>query len=651
MMQSAAAAANREEGTPEKRASCDSILCAADAEQQQQQQTESGPGFTNKKQQQQQQAEYEDEMEMESVSSDHEASGNSGVGGVLATVTGPFMMPPTGFYERVSYPVTTLFCPPRAVAWMPPRVQMPSRPGPVYRNDLALAGDRENEAQVTVSRVWRGIMTRRNLRTSRTYDHILNFRASMIQCWWRGLVAGWRCRKLTDLKKQWLASRAALYIAERNQNLSSAMTWQRRRFEGAAVAIQQLVRWYLRVLARERSCEAGEPESEWPAALPCPIEPNTVRYFPWRRTSAELEAAAAAAAFDDVGSGGMFILAAEAGPAGSVAEDGAPAAAPTRRRTLLDFRKERVAVEPPAQSSVELTNAAMRQREADRQAALTDPAALSRMDWKREGLRHNDLDFNAGLIQRLFRSQQSGVTVRTVDISGAYMDKIVRTIARSFRMYVLVHRIIGMRHSKARWIKERTGKYSSEKIAQIEQKRVWGQELLDGAAATIQRCWHWYCYRRYGELPRSVRAEVGRREALAAERDAQVEGRRKTREAEIRRLTMELGVDFPTEAAAAANQSQNDNGNTEDEDVSAAEGSNGDTCFKDLDTPYEAPVPPAPPYHLIDGHLAREMGLRNAMMNLQQRAQQQMAHSHRYVKFRPEKTNVRKGISMCMPKS
>ncbi|KAG5507301.1 hypothetical protein GH5_07393 [Leishmania sp. Ghana 2012 LV757] len=390
-----------------------------------------------------------------------------------------------GLYEDVQYPVRTLFAPPQPPADMPPRVKRRARPSPVYDNDIATAGEQQHRAQREVSRMWRGVLCRRRLQQARVMEQVLNNRARHIQCWWRSLQARWRRRQLRTIREEWAKERTACYVAARVENTKSMLYWQHCRYEGAAVLIQRMVRRYIREKQR-RQCEMeGLPESEWPPALeqlPCKHRP----YFPWRRPRCILEAGKHAAAADE-----LAVIDGQALPS----------------RTLLQFRDVKAQVPPPTQEEVEAINAKTRERNAQQALVLTTPESLSRAEWKTENIRQEDLDFNAGVLQRLYRSKQAPVKARTKQLTRDYLERTARIIARTFCMYVLMRRIRARRVRLENHVRARLARRDAERIEALKVAAVWQLELMNASAMCIQRCWHWYRFERSGVVPASYAAK------------------------------------------------------------------------------------------------------------------------------------------------
>ncbi|AYU78150.1 hypothetical protein LdCL_190010200 [Leishmania donovani] len=390
-----------------------------------------------------------------------------------------------GLYKDVKYSVRTLFAPPKPPSEMPPRVKRQPRRGPVYDNDIVTAGERQHRAQREVSRMWRGVLCRRRLRQARTLAEVLNNRARCIQCWWRSLQARWRLRQLRAIRKEWAKELTARYTADRVENTKNIIFWQHCRYEGAAVLIQRVLRWHLREKQRYLYQMEGVPESEWPPALERPPTRKRRPCFAWRYPRPAADAGGDALAADEL----------------SGTDDDA-----LHHRTLLQFRKVRDPVPPPTQTEVEAINAKTRERIAQRESALAAPEVLSRAEWKTENIRHEDLDFNAGVLQRLYRSKQATIKARTRQLTGEYFDKTARIIARTLRMQIFIRR---MRRHRARVqseVKARMARHDAEKIEALKVEAVWQRELMDASAACIQRCYHWYRFERDGVVPASYAA-------------------------------------------------------------------------------------------------------------------------------------------------
>lgn len=504
-----------------------------------------------------------------------------------------------GLYDDVMFPVATLFCPPKAPSDLPPRVKIPPRPGPVYKNDLSLAGEREHNAQRTVSAFWRGILCRRRLRNDRTHEHIIFIRCRTIQCWWRSIVAKRRFNQLKALKEEWIQKRATNFVKERMQAMANIMTWQRTRYEGAAITIQRVLRWYFSHIHRQNAIREGDvPEDQIPEELPFPLKIKTKRYFPWRPRAKSI----AQPIVDE-----NAVATKKEAPVG---EDG------VRRRTVLHFKKTKEEVPPPTMEFVREQNRISQKRTNDRARSLQEPEVVSRLEWKHEGLRDEDLDFNAAIIQRLFKTQLDSAAVRGESISVAYMNNIVRVIARTFRMYSLIRRLKRNRVGIARKVKERRDTYAKKKIDEINLKMVWGKDLLDACAATIQKCWHWYRFVRFGVLPLKTRKEMERHRQSIEEAKKKAE--------EERRIAIENGEI--------------------DEEVKEESPFGTPEASSPGYTGFEEPAPP--PYNLITEHLEREHQLRDALMNAMEKDKLQKAKSHKYVKYVPEKPIVRKKVGV-----
>ncbi|GET87939.1 hypothetical protein, conserved [Leishmania tarentolae] len=403
--------------------------------------------------------------------------------GALVGVHQPFTFP--GLYGDVNYHVRTLYAPPKPPSEMPPRVKRQPRPGPVYDNDIATAGERQHRAQREVSRMWRGVLCRRRLRQARTLDDILNSRARCIQCWWRSLKARWRLRQLRAIRKEWAKERTARYVADRVENTKNIILWQHRHYEDAAVLIQRVVRWYLSQKQRSECKMQGSPESEWPPALERPSTRKRRPYFAWRcvRTN-EKE--------------GVDV------PASSERPD--TAEQEYEHRTLLQFRKFKKIVPPPTQEEVEVINVKSRERITQRQLALATPEAVSRAQWKTENLRYEDLDFNAGVLQRMYRSKQAPIKVRTRKLTNEYFDNAVRIVVRTLRMHLFIKRMLARRARLKKQVKARIEKRNAEKIETLKVEAAWQRELMDATAMCIQRCYHWFRFRRDGVVPASYAA-------------------------------------------------------------------------------------------------------------------------------------------------
>ncbi|TPP41829.1 hypothetical protein CGC20_9070 [Leishmania donovani] len=361
-----------------------------------------------------------------------------------------------GLYKDVKYSVRTLFAPPKPPSEMPPRVKRQPRRGPVYDNDIVTAGERQHRAQREVSRMWRGVLCRRRLRQARTLAEVLTTAPGVSS------AGGAVCRHGGDYGSCALFGKSGRRIdgalhcgpsrEHQEHHLLAAL-----RYEGAAVLIQRVLRWHLREKQRYLYQMEGVPESEWPPALERPPTRKRRPCFAWRYPRPAADAGGDALAADEL----------------SGTDDDA-----LHHRTLLQFRKVRDPVPPPTQTEVEAINAKTRERIAQRESALAAPEVLSRAEWKTENIRHEDLDFNAGVLQRLYRSKQATIKARTRQLTGEVQSEV----------------------------KARMARHDAEKIEALKVEAVWQRELMDASAACIQRCYHWYRFERDGVVPASYAA-------------------------------------------------------------------------------------------------------------------------------------------------
>ncbi|CCW60800.1 unnamed protein product [Phytomonas sp. EM1] len=495
------------------------------------------------------------------------------------------LSPFVGVYDDVAFPVKTLFFPPTPPNEFPQRVTPPKAIStPVWKNDLRKAGPREHQAQVMISKIWRGISCRRQQRVIRVYQSVLNHRARVIQCWWRTVLARKRYDQLLKLKNMWTEKRSKDYIAERLATMQNMMTWQRSRYDGAAILLQRVVRWYLRKRERDQCLHVyNMPEEKWPPELNFPIATKRIVYFPWRPRHNRMDADSNDdSTSEDRGLANVNI------PFGSMQGEnesqqpvsaGALKTLITGKRTLLQFRKTRDLIIPVTWDGVKAANQASQRKDEERALCLAHPVVQSRLEWKQEHLDGYDLDFSAGVIQRRYRSQRSTVKLHTAQLRHEYMDRVVRMISRTFRMYILIKRMKESRERNKRRLKAKIDAYTRERIADIDREMVWGKELLNMSAATIQNYWHWYLYRTRGQMPKR------------------------------RRTPPTLGDDADPESVAFLKKLQ------------------------------EVTTPPPPPFHLIDSFIAKQNLLRLESMNLIERNRLRREKNHRYTPYTPPKVN------------
>ncbi|ORC92480.1 uncharacterized protein TM35_000032330 [Trypanosoma theileri] len=378
-------------------------------------------------------------------------------------------------YDNVMFPMQTLYCPPVPPSMLMGRYKPPPRPGPTYRNDLSIAGAREHWAQTQVARMWRGILTRRRLRNERNYFEVRTRRAIMIQCWWRRLRAIWRRRALQKILDEWVVNRRETMVAERLRDYGTMMTWQRKRFEDAVIKVQRVYRWYRsnRINLFE---EEGTKEKE---KLPFPLKRRKKVYFPWRRRATPKQALSE----------------------GLQSTSDSRSMHSKSRKSSLQFRKHRHYPQPPSVEEAKVINDAMRAREAQREATLAQPEVQDRMQWKRDGLRENDFDHNAGLIQRFVRYKWNGLEKETRKITTDYFNAKVSTIQRAFRVFKTLRLINQRAAGMERRANLKNEAYARAKLAEIREEGAWQSKLLDSAARTIQMHWAHYMYKKQQSNP------------------------------------------------------------------------------------------------------------------------------------------------------
>ncbi|RNF25351.1 uncharacterized protein Tco025E_02234 [Trypanosoma conorhini] len=465
----------------------------------------------------------------------------------------------TSTFENAMFPMRTLYCPPVPPSMLMGRYKPPPRPGVKYRNDLTLAGPREHWAQAQVSRMWRGVLTRRRLRNERNYFQVRTRRAIMIQCWWRRLQAIWRRRSLQKLVDEWVESRGKTMVAQRLTGYAVMMTWQRKRFENAVIKIQRVYRWF----RNRRALAFKDPTEPAPEPLPFPLRIRKKVYFPWRPRVEANDMAKAKAVSKAPGS-----------------------PKPKGRSTSIQFRKNRKEPEPPTVEEAKVINDAMREREARQALTLSQPEVQDRLQWKRDGLRLNDFDHNAGMIQRLVKSKWDGWTKTTRKLTSDYFNDRVRIIQRSFRVFKTLRQMRQAQVTLETRAERKNQAYAKAKIAQVEEELVWQFNLLNNAARTIQMYWARYKYESLKRNPFSEHDE--------AEDEAEAEG----------------------EGEDAASRSP----------------------------------PPPPPYNLISEYIARERILRNAAkskMEKEMEAVKKVSEAHPNGTYRsPLRLLARKG---CLP--
>ncbi|CCW71545.1 unnamed protein product [Phytomonas sp. Hart1] len=497
------------------------------------------------------------------------------------------LSPFSGIYDDVSFPLKTLFFPPAPPNEFPPRVAPPRNLlTPVWKNDLRKAGLREQQAQTMISKIWRGIMCRRQQRVIRVHQSVLNQRARVIQCWWRTFLARRRNGQLLNLKNQWIEKRTNDYVAERLTTMQNMMTWQRSRYDGAATRLQRVIRWFLRERERDRCLRVHSlPEEEWPPALKFPIAIKRIIYFPWRPRNNRLDDDLPSDSLSE-GRGELAELNQNPFDFSPGSHEGHPQLSTgaiktfiTGKRTLLQFRKTRDLIVPMSWDRVQAANQASERQAQEQALALAHPFVQSRLEWKQGHLDGYDLDFGAGVIQRRYRSQRSTVKLHTTQLRHEFMDRVVRIISRTFRMYILIKRMRENSERNKRRLKSKMDVYTRERIGEIDREMVWGKELLNMSAATIQSYWHWYLYRTRGEMPKR------------------------------RHTPPTLGDDADPESVAFLKKLQ------------------------------EVTTPMPPPFHLIDSFIEKERTLLMESMNLIERNRIRREKNHRYTEFIPQRVN------------
>lgn len=374
------------------------------------------------------------------------------------------------------------------------------------------------------------------------------------------------------------------------------------------------------------------------------------------------------------------------------------------------FKKTRNPIEPVSLHEVRASIEKDQHRRHERARSLAVPQVQGRLEWKQENLRKENMEFNAGIIQRLYKLRTSANKVHRKELTTQYMNHVVRIIARSFRMYVLIHRLNTKRNATLRRVRDKQQRYVKAKIADMDSELVWGKELLDSCAQTIQRCWHWYQFHIFGRLPLAITKELERRENLRQARLAAEETAAREKEELKQKLMQELGI---TAEQAAAMQSRAQHKQSQDSKTTEEAEEGGETAEKEVtektlqqqqqkeqqdkeackqaddkeeeerneqevidenskDTKdeiieeeqeqeqqqqkqqeedegeyhYEQPTPP--PFGLLDLYLQRQEQLRLRNMSLLERNKEDMVKKHKYVTFTPKEIIIRKKLGVYL---
>ncbi|CBH16751.1 hypothetical protein, conserved [Trypanosoma brucei gambiense DAL972] len=388
--------------------------------------------------------------------------------------------------DEKMFPMLTLYCPPVPPSMLVGRYKPPQKPPYKYLNDISTAGLREHMAQATIARMWRGLLTRRRLNNEAVHRYVRQVFATKIQCWWRFLIAGWRRDKLSKIKQQWVEEQKKNFLEKRLSGQAAMRTWQRRRFEDAVMKIQRVFRWYLS--RRDLLFADEEAKSK---VLPFPVDYKPKVYFPWRRRREE--------AVQKVGE--KF----------ETAEDSEGLTGG------FQFRKTPKYPSPPTIEEVKEINDAMRLREARLAEILDQPEVHERRQWKIDGLREDDFDHNAGMIQRFVKYRWDDAKRTTLKLTSEYFEKKARIIQRSFHLYKTFCRMRQSRRLNEKAAARLNTGYARERLSELEKELAWKKILLNNAALTIQKCWAFYKYKLAAHDPFYAAANEGEKKEVDVE--------------------------------------------------------------------------------------------------------------------------------------
>jgi hypothetical protein len=398
---------------------------------------------------------------------------------------------------------------------------------PPYVKDWSQVTPEEVHAATTVAGAWRGFMTRRQYRTNHITADFQYRKAVKLQSFVRVVGAKVARRDAYQAREAWVRLRTEEFINNQLDKLEQLVGWQRAKYEVAAIKIQRLFRWYIRIKkARETrrtsvqlfgrsgkrnsgSASGSRLDDGDLADEPMPTSARKTSIFNYERRrstklglggSVAIPSAAANSAATEIKYRRVSKVGGAGLPALKESDDDELALAPpsSTQLVLMDSpkRKDLVyisplrTVKPPPFSVIISENTKMRNQLLAHQADLE--CQQDRIRAKQHGIIVQDMPHCAAVLQRRFRMGLAAQELHSRQCRSEYFAKYAVIVQRAIKCYF--SRCLSSRkrddlHAKAR---RRNRQWDQQAVARLIEEYNWNRFAMDKAAAKIQGLWRAY---------------------------------------------------------------------------------------------------------------------------------------------------------------
>ena len=349
-----------------------------------------------------------------------------------------------------------------------------SKPSPVKWQMTDSEFLKANKCAILVGKLWRGVRTRRQLKSEQLFKEYLKKKWIHVQCFFRVTKARLVQRRRREALAAALQARTAAYHRERVEEINGRMRWERKNLEAATIKVQKWYRWLKRKAAAQSQGGAVEP---FPLPLPRKVWLASPEGDGQRRAWAPKAAPVNASG--------------RQGPPKSSRDIAVTPSPPSKvRRRIRDYESVDPLVGVYTESEILYLNNIQRERE-QRQMIRKEESRPLRQPSNALALVSRDLDACAVLVQRRFRLVRAAEDVSTRKEYSLYLRKhavVIQCAWRSYRSRVRRSRVANMKASLAR---TKTRGYHDSQVQRITSEIKWNRHTLERAAQVIQRGWRW----------------------------------------------------------------------------------------------------------------------------------------------------------------
>lgn len=412
-----------------------------------------------------------------------------------------------------------------------------------HRIDLESASAADHHCATKIAATWRGYIQRKRLATKSITRAYQDVKAVKIQCFIRSAFARRAAQYLREQREELCRGRNVALIAQRVEEIKSAVKWQAALFESSALKIQTAFRW--KYAKRRKSVYITvSGEAQIIEEDVTPIIPKR-QYLPqyWRRRSTmnhqkALDISENPSPRNHRGSeqqvlpmigsadnstplmekmmlspapprNGRDFVGADNNPRGLPCLVASPASlvpgqmVPYDQQQITGRELAVLSPQPPAhkrfggpppQSAVEAINQRNRQRDQELAELLETEPQQVRIRSRVDGIVQQDLDHCAGVLQRRFRVGIAKQNLHSRQCLTEYQYRYAVIIQCAFRSFI--SRLHASRHRAdiENDIYLASQKYGMTQVERLKQEFVWNANIMTRAARTIQSGFRRYRY-------------------------------------------------------------------------------------------------------------------------------------------------------------